>query len=116
VPLADSCTAANDEEPQRLFDHLVGAADKREQDCEAGCIFAAPDVPSSCMFSGSPKKSALGEIIAAISLSVVSGMFFMQGLEGALRGDTASSILLVFSPGFLAIAILYGRRVWQAIP
>jgi hypothetical protein len=43
-------------------------------------------------------------------------MFFMQGLEGALRGDTASMIQLIFFPAFLAIAILQGRRVWQAVP
>jgi len=68
------------------------------------------------MFSGSPKKIALGQIILAILLSVVSGMFFMQGLEGALRGNTASWIQLVSSPALLAIAILHGRRVWQAVP
>jgi hypothetical protein len=82
---------------------------------QLGCIFPAPDVSSSCMFSGSPKKIALGQIIIAILLSVVSGMFFMQGLEGALRGDSASWAPLVLSPALLAIAILHGRRVWQAI-
>jgi hypothetical protein len=68
------------------------------------------------MFSGSPKNIARGQIILAILLSVVSGMFLLQGLEGAFRGDTASWIQLVLSPALLAIAILHGKRVWQAIP
>jgi hypothetical protein len=68
------------------------------------------------MFSGSPKNIALGQLVLAIILSVLSGMFFMQGLAGAFRGDTASWIQLVLSPALLAIAILHCRRVWQAIP
>jgi hypothetical protein len=67
------------------------------------------------MFSGSPKNIALGQLIVAILLSVLSGMFFMQGLEGTFRGDTFSWIQLILSPALLAIAILHGRRVWQAI-
>jgi hypothetical protein len=73
-------------------------------------------VPSSHMFYGSPKKSALGQITIAICLSVVSGMFFMQGLEGPLRGDIAAWMQLALAPALLAIAILHGRRVWQAVP
>jgi hypothetical protein len=68
------------------------------------------------MFSGSPKKVALGQIIIAILLSVVSGMFLMQGLDGAFRGHALSWAQLVLSPILLAIAILHGRRVWQEIP
>jgi hypothetical protein len=67
------------------------------------------------MFSGSPKNIALGRLILAILLSVVSGMFIMQGLEGAFRGDTVSWIQLILSPALLAIAILHGRMVWEAI-
>lgn len=62
------------------------------------------------MFSGSPKNIALGRLILTIFLSFLSGMFLMQGLEDAFRGDTVSWIQLM-----LAIAILHGKLVWQAI-
>jgi hypothetical protein len=68
------------------------------------------------MFSGSPKKLALGQIVLAIVLSVLSGMFLIQGLGGPLRGDIASWIQLVLSPVLLTIAIVHARLVWQAIP
>jgi hypothetical protein len=67
------------------------------------------------MFFGSPKKVALGQIVIAILLSALGGMFLIQGLEGAVRGDAGSWAQLILSPALLAIAILHGRRVWQAI-
>ena len=67
------------------------------------------------MFSGSPKNIALGRLILTIFLSFLSGMFLMQGLEDAFRGDTVSWIQLILSPALLAIAILHGKLVWQAI-
>jgi hypothetical protein len=68
------------------------------------------------MFSGSPKNIVRGHLVLAILLSVLSGMFIMQGLDGAFRGHPASWMQLVLSPALLGIAILLGRRVWQAIP
>ena len=64
--------------------------------------------------SGSPKNIALGQLILAILLSFVSGMFLIQGM-GVFRGDTFSWIQLIASPAMLGIAIAYGRLVWQAI-
>jgi hypothetical protein len=63
-----------------------------------------------------PKKLARGQIVLAVILSVLSGMFIIQGLNGAFRGDVYSLIQLVLAPALLAIAILHARRVWQAIP
>lgn len=64
--------------------------------------------------SGSPKNIALGQLILAILLSFVSGMFLIQGM-GVFRGDTFSWIQLIASPAMLGIAIVHARLVWQAI-
>jgi hypothetical protein len=58
--------------------------------------------------SGSPKNIALGQLILAILLSFVSGMFLIQGM-GVFRGD------MIASPAMLGIAIVHARLVWQAI-
>jgi hypothetical protein len=70
----------------------------------------------SVMFSGSPKKVALGRITIAIVLSVLSGAFLIQGLGGPLRGEASAWVQLILSPVLLGIAIVHGRLVWQAIP
>jgi hypothetical protein len=67
------------------------------------------------MFTGSPKKVALGRITMVITISIVSGMFFIQGFAGALRGDAASWVQFMCSPILLAVAILHGRKLWQSI-
>jgi len=64
--------------------------------------------------SGSPKNIALGQLILAILLSFVSGMFLIQGM-GVFRGDMFSWIQLIASPAMLGIAIVHARLVWQAI-
>ena len=64
--------------------------------------------------SGSPKNIALGQLILAILLSFVSGMFLIQGMC-VFRGDTFSWIQLIASPAMLGIAIVHARLVWQAI-
>jgi len=64
--------------------------------------------------SGSPKNIALGQLVLAILLSFVSGMFLIQGM-GVFRGDMFSWIQLIASPAMLGIAIVHARLVWQAI-
>jgi hypothetical protein len=68
------------------------------------------------MFSGSPKKIALGQITIAILLSFLSGMFLIQGLGGAFRGEIFPWMQVILSPALLGIAIMHGRLVWRAIP
>ena len=63
-----------------------------------------------------PKKIARGQIVLVVILSVLSGVFIIQGLSGAIRGDVYPLIQLILAPALLAIAILHARRVWQAIP
>jgi hypothetical protein len=64
--------------------------------------------------SGSPKNIALGQLILAILLSFVSGMFLIQGM-GVFRGDPVYWIQLIGSPALLVIAIVHARLVWHAI-
>jgi hypothetical protein len=45
-PIADSCGAAK----FRLFDHLVGAAQQRDRECEAECL-CGPEVDNEFNFS-----------------------------------------------------------------
>ena len=68
------------------------------------------------MFSGSSKQVARSEIALAITLSVAAGVFFFAGLDGALQGKITGWIDLVLAPAIFAVAILYARRVLQAIP
>ena len=63
-----------------------------------------------------PKKIARGQIVLVVILSVLSGMFIIQGLSGAFRGEVYSLMQLILAPALLAVAILHARRVWQAIP
>ena len=64
--------------------------------------------------SGSPKNIALGQLILAILLSFVSGMFLILGM-GVFRGDPVYWIQLIGSPALLVIAIVHARLVWHAI-
>jgi hypothetical protein len=65
----------------------------------------------------SPKKAAVGrQIVVAITMSVLSGIFFIGGLTGASRGDVFSWIPLVLALTNLIIAGLLARKVWQSIP
>lgn len=64
----------------------------------------------------SPKAVAKGYLISAVSMSVVGGMFLIQGLENALRGNPAYWIQFVAAPAFLAVAIVLCRKVVRAIP
>jgi hypothetical protein len=68
------------------------------------------------MFAGSPKRVALGQIVLAVILSILSGMFIIQGLGGALQGEISSWMQLVLAPVLLSTAILLARSVWKAIP
>jgi hypothetical protein len=68
------------------------------------------------MFSGSPKKLVLGQLIITISLSVSSGMFFILGFASWLRGSPVFWAQIAVAVASLVVVILLCRRILQIIP
>jgi hypothetical protein len=68
------------------------------------------------MSSSSPKAVAKGYLISAVSMSLIAGMFFIQGVENALRGNPSFWIQFIAAPMFLAVALFLCRKVIRAIP
>jgi hypothetical protein len=68
------------------------------------------------MAAASPRDRVLGNIIAMVSISVVTGLFFMQGVVNAVRGERLLTWLFFLCLPFLAFAIVVlTRRILREI-
>jgi hypothetical protein len=68
------------------------------------------------MTAASPKDRVLGNIIAIVSISVLTGFFFMQGVVNAVRGERLLTWLFFLCLPFLAFAIVVlARRILREI-
>jgi len=67
------------------------------------------------MPSGSPRDAALGGIIALVSMSFLTGVFLMVGLQQWLRNDPLYIAAIVVIPLLIFAAVLNARRILKAV-
>jgi len=67
------------------------------------------------MPSGSPRDAALGGIIALVSMSFLTGVFLMVGLQQWLRNDPLYIAAIVVIPLLIFAAVLNARRILKVV-
>jgi hypothetical protein len=68
------------------------------------------------MVTASPRDRVLGNIIAIVSVSFITGVFFMQGIVNAVRGERFLTWLFFLCLPFFAFAIVVlARRILSEI-
>jgi hypothetical protein len=63
----------------------------------------------------SPRDVVLGQIMALVIVSIFVGMFFMQGVMNAVRGDWVAWLFFLSLPFFAFVIVLVSRRILRVI-
>ena len=67
------------------------------------------------MPSGSPRNTALAGIIALVSMSFLSGLFLMIGIQQWLRHDPLYVGAVIVIPLLIVAAVLNARRILKVV-
>ena len=68
------------------------------------------------MATASPRDVALGGIIALVSMSFLTGVFLMTGIQQWLRNDPLYIGAIIVIPLLIFAAVLNARRILKAVP
>jgi hypothetical protein len=63
----------------------------------------------------SPRDVVLGQIIALVSISFLLGIFFMQGVTNAVRGDWVAWLFFLSLPLLAFAIVVVSRRISREI-
>jgi hypothetical protein len=63
----------------------------------------------------SPRDVVLGQIMALVTISCLAGIFFMQGVINAARGDWMAWLFFLSLPFFAFVIVLVSRRILREI-
>ena len=61
------------------------------------------------MAASSPRDAALGNIISLVTIACVSGLFFMQGVVNAVRGERLLTWLFFLCMPYFALCISHSQ-------
>jgi hypothetical protein len=64
----------------------------------------------------SPKTVAIGQLIGAVSLSALSDMNLVRGVQNVMRSNPSFWLQFIFAPAFMAVVIFLCRKIVKAIP